>query len=163
MKPNLCPSCTALGYCRDLKVPMVTDAELSKPEFIRDVRATAYRCGKSADGWLEFANNLYRDFNGRITARQCGRCRSFRDEQHCASCQEVWLDMDALEFPGIRDWFAGWCCSPYPANVTPVVRIEARERVRVLATILKASFPEEARNWGLRAANENRPPCGRGC
>lgn len=158
MTPKLCVDCLALGYCRDLKTAVVTDAELSNPEFIRDVRATAYRCGKSADGWLEFASNLYRDLTGRIVVRRCERCRSHWDEQDCPCCKEVWLDTEELEAPCFRDWCAEWCCTPCPANVRPLVRREAWERVRVLATILKASFPDEARHWGLRAANDNRPP-----
>ena len=145
MNADLCTSCLALGYCRDLKVVQVTDTQLADPELIRDVRATAYGCGKSADGWLEYANNLYRDFRGRIVTRGC------------ASCEEVWLDMEELEAPCFRDWCAEWCCQPCPANVQPHVRKEAWERVRVLATILKASFPEQARYWGLRAANDNHP------
>ena len=50
----------------------------------------------------------------------------------------VFLDMEVFEAPHIRDWFRDFCCTPCPSHITPYVRGEAKECVRILATILFA-------------------------
>jgi hypothetical protein len=141
---TLCAQCLPLGYCRRLQSKVVSDAELSNPEFIRDLRGHAYGRGFTRDAWLDKLANFYRDYPGTIT-----------DENGT----EVMLDMEVFEHPGIRDWLRDFACTPCPVEVTPRVRREAWERVRVMATILRAHAPEEASQWGVRAANMNTPAC----
>ena len=137
---SLCPACLLSGYCRRFNVRIVSDMELDNPEFIRDVRRAALEQGKTCDEWLEHMTNLYRDYPGRIVD---------------SGGAEVWLDMSDFERSKIRYWFRDFCCTPCPTDVSPRVRREARERVRVLATILRAADPVAAQLWGVRAANDN--------
>lgn len=139
---NLCPTCLGVGYCRELNTPLVTDAELADPEFIRDLRNFASGLPLNCYDWLDGLSDLYRDYPGWIMG---------------PDGQEVLLDMEQFEQPNICYWFREFCCTACPPNVTPRVRKEARERVRVLATILRARFRGDALMWGLRAANDNEP------
>jgi len=139
---NLCPSCILLGYCRNRSAWLVTDKELDNPEFVRDVREAARAEAVSPDHWIDHITRLYRDYRGWITVIGGGR---------------VFLDMDEFERPSIREWFRDFCVTPCPPEITPRVRDEARERVRILATILRALNPERAQFWGLRSDNDNEP------
>lgn len=139
---RLCCACLALGYCARLSCRIVSDDELANPEFIRDVKMTAYDLRVSCDEWLEYLTRLYRDYRGRIVD-QAGR--------------EILLDMEEFERPNIRYWFRDFCGRPCPTHVTPRLRREARERVRILATLLRAVFPDKAQFWGVRPANDNDP------
>ena len=136
----LCSCCVTLGYCRKLKSWIVTDEELNNPEFLRDVRITAGELGKTRDEWIEYLSNLYRDYPGRILDAQG---------------EEVFLNMELLE-EASPYWFRDTCKAPL-LRVTPRLRIEARERFRVMATILRACFPDKAQFWGVRPANDNEP------
>ena len=138
---QLCFACSQLGYCRRLKALLISGDELADPEFLRGLRASAYTKAKEPREWLDYAADLYRDYRGWISD---------------ASGNEVLLDLEPLE-RAPREWWRDFCCRPCPAHIKPRVRIESRERVRVLGPILRASFPEEAKRWGARrAANDNR-------
>lgn len=139
---GLCVQCLPLGYCRRLKARMVSDAELGDPEFIRDLRHHAYGLGFTRDAWVNKLADLYRDYPGTIVD---------------AAGMEALLDMEVFECPGIRDWLRDFACTPCPADVTPRVRREAWERVRVMATIMRAVWPERAALWGVRPANDHTP------
>lgn len=138
MPRPLCAQCFTEGFCRYLRVRLVTDAEIANPEFVRDVRAHAFSMGRTRDGWLEFLADAYRDYPGSVV-----------DENG----QPVFLDMSVFEFPAVAYWFRDFANTPCPPEVTPHVREEAWERVRVFATILKLLDPWPARMWGVRAAN----------
>lgn len=137
---NLCANCIELGHCARCAAVLVSDAELKNADFIRDVRAFAFSLGVSKHHWLEFLTDLYRDYPGVIIG---------------PNSAESLLDMDALEVPHIQDWFHAFCCKPCPPETRPRVRAEAKERVRILATVLRACYPAAAQGWGLRAANDN--------
>lgn len=138
-----CYRCLGLGYCPKIRTLIVSDLELSNPEFLRSVRLTAYRHNISSYQWLDEVYSLYRDYHGWIC-----------DERG----QEVLLDLEVFETPNIRTWFRDFCCRPLPEGSMPRVRGESKERVRVLATILRARFPVSAATWGVWVANDNRPP-----
>lgn len=104
---------------------LVTDSELADPAFIRTLRDLCYSLNVSSYHWLDFLTDLYRDYRGCIVD-EVGRT--------------VLLDMEVFEVPHIRDWFRDFCCTPCPPNITPYVRGEAKERVRILATILRARW-----------------------
>nr|WP_281721263.1 hypothetical protein [Nitrosomonas nitrosa] len=120
----------------------MSDKNIENPEYVRDLRCFAYGLRISSHDWLEFLTDLYRDYPGRIID---------------ARGAEVFLNMEEFETAGIREWFRDFCCTLCPPDVTPRVRPEAWERVRALATILRAHFPEAAMVWGVRAANDNEP------
>ncbi len=139
---KLCLNCLMRGYCRRLFIAVTTDDELDNSDYIRDLRGFAHSLNFNDEDWHEFLTELYRDFPGWIM-----------DEDGA----EVFLNMEEFERPSIREWFRDFCCKEVPGHVIPHVRIEARERARILATILRASFPIETRLWGLRADNDNNP------
>ena len=136
----VCFDCLPDGICRNERTALVSDKALSTPEFIRDLRSFAYGLKVSSYHWHDVLCDLYRDYPGCIINE---------------NGEEVFLDMHVFEMPTIRDWFRDFCCTPVPATITPYVRGEARERARILATILKASYPKDAMMWGVRAANDN--------
>ena len=96
----------------------------------------------SADHFLDYLLNLYRDYRGRIVSNG----------------NEVFLNTEEFETDSIREWFRDWACAPVPDGVRPRLRKESRERIRLLGTILSTRFAFEAELWGVRAANDNRPP-----
>jgi len=140
---TLCFNCISLGYCRNKNTVVVSDLDLQNPEYIRDVRLFAYHLNISSHAWHMYLTNLYRDYKGRIIT---------------LDGPEYYLHMDVFETPSIRDWFRGFCCTPCPSDLTPYIHGNTRERVRVLATILKAHHPKAAMMWDVRPANDNALP-----
>ena len=136
----LCVQCLSLNYCRKLTCRMVSDAELANPEFIRDVRVYARGLNLTRDGWLHWLENTYRDYPGLIVDAAGG---------------PMTLDLAVFETASIRYWFRDFVGRETPAHIRPRLRTEARERVRVLATLLRATHPRAASLWGIRAANDN--------
>ena len=130
----LCCHCLHLGYCRKRKSLIVTDRELENPEFLRDVRTTAASLDILPSEWLEQLYDWLRDYPGRIVN---------------GAWQEMYIRTEELEAPFFREWMRNFL-RPVPANVKPRLRMSARERVRVVASILRATFPKEAMKWGLR-------------
>lgn len=138
----LCANCFVLGFCRKEITTLISDKRMENPDFLVDLRAFTASLNISPDHWLDYLIDLYRDYRGRITEKG----------------HEVYLDTEAFDLDSIREWMRDYVCSPVPAGVRPRLREESRERIRVLATILATRFPFEASMWGIRAANENRPP-----
>lgn len=142
MKYSLCVHCLTLGYCKNSTRQLVRDAQLENPEYLRDLRNFAASLEISADHFLDYLLNLYRDYRGRIVSNG----------------NEVFLNTEEFETDSIREWFRDWACTPVPDGVRPRLREESRERIRLLGTILSTKFAFEAELWGVRAANDNRPP-----
>ncbi len=139
---NICPNCIVRGYCSNRHVLLVTDDLLDSPEYIRDLKAFCHGLGVSDCAWQDYLCDLYRDFPGWIVAPED---------------IEVFLNMEEFERPSIREWFRDFA-QVCPPDVTPRVRREARERVRIMATILSAYSPVNAGLWGIQPANDNKPP-----
>ncbi len=139
----LCMNCLSLGVCRKIKCQIVSDGELSSTLFVEDVRTAAKNLAVPSCKWRDYLYDLYRDYPGRVIDE-------FGDE--------VFLDFEAFETPGTREWFRDWVYrnpSSYPVRR---LRSESFERVRVIATLLRASSPKSAILWGVRPANDNRAP-----
>lgn len=143
---QLCPECYLQGYCRRLRSRIITDAELSNPAFIRDLRAYAAELRVSCDRWLDYLLDAYRDYPGLIVDG-LGR--------------EGVLNTEVFDEPSIRYWFRDFAGTPCQPDIVPRVRREAWERVRALATILRAVDPVAASRWGIRAANDGPDIAGR--
>lgn len=137
----LCYRCASYGYCAQYNVPVVTDAELANSAFLRDVKATAFDLNIKASDWLESVYSFYRDCLARLFDPKSGA--------------EVFLDMEEFEVPHIREWFRDWVCTPVADDNQLYAHPSSKERVRALATILRARFPEKALMWGVRSANDN--------
>ena len=132
--------CYSGGYCKNLQSRIVSDQELANPLFVAHVRQTANELGFEASEWLDAVYDLYCEYRGCIVD---------------ANGREIFLDLEPFEVPFIREWFRDWACKPAKCGVRPRVREESRERIRVLATILRARYPERAMMWGVVAANDN--------
>ncbi len=133
-----CIECRILGYCHRKTVRVVTDQELSDPVFLKRVRGTAKALDYSPSEWAEKLSNFYRDFDGAIVNQ---------------NNEEIFLDMEVFETEHIREWFRDWVNKPIPPDVRPRLRPESKERIRILATILRARFPFDSIRW--LAANDN--------
>ena len=137
---KLCSTCLDNAYRRARLVMMFTDAEITNPAFIVDFRAFASSLGISPERWPDYAVDLYRDFDGFI-----------RDyEGHLIRLNTQHLEV----YP---EWWRDWVNTPVEPGIVPRLRKESKARVRVLATILKIAFPDEAAGWGLAPANDNEP------
>lgn len=141
-KPFLCAYCYGQGYCKRLRCDLVRNAEIANPDWVHDVRITAVKHGKKPREWPDYLDDLYRDYLGWIAD---------------TSGNEIFLNVGILREPNARFFFRDFCRAPEP-NAHCFVRPVSWERVRVLATILKAHDPGTAMNWGLRADNDNKPP-----
>lgn len=122
---------------------MFSDEEISREEFIIDFKsflvAYSFKERLLPSEWHEHVCSLYRDYRGWISDK---------------AGSEVFLEMEVFEVPHIREWFRDFI-QPVPPGVQARIRLEARERIRALATIMRAYFPAEAMLWGVRAANDN--------
>lgn len=155
----LCTHCYTHNYCVRRDTQVVTDADLSNPEFIRDVRKLAFDLQVKPSQWLGYLYDALAEYVGLFVDKR-------------GQLVEIDLDLfeveDELLFNGastaaetaresMRLWFKDFCCTPCPPETRPMVRRESKERVRVLATILRAAHPRKAMLWGLRPANDNDP------
>lgn len=136
---SLCFYCLSQGFCKKQHCRLVTNGEISNPRWVYDVRMAASRHKQAPCDWAEYLTDLYRDYLGWIV-----------DPTGC----ETFLNLDPLFEPNARFFFRDFCRAPNP-NANCFVRPQSWERVRVLATILRARFPAEAELWGVRAANDN--------
>jgi len=136
-----CPYCHAIHTVQRCKSRFASNAEIANPEVIRDVRNFCAGLPVTPEAWIDYLNDLYRDYLGIIVD---------------GDGNQIILNMEQFERPHIREWFRDFC-SLVPDDVRPRVRQEARGRVKVLITILRATLPKEAALWGLRAANDNDP------
>lgn len=122
-------------------VRLVTDAELESGVFVTDVKTFASRLRIPRRRFVDWLTDGYRDAEVYIV-----------DEEG----NPVDLDFEALEEEDgdevrnrIEDWLKDWLKRP-ERHFTPRLRVEARERVRLVATLLRAIFPKESVVWGMR-------------
>ncbi|KCZ93829.1 hypothetical protein [Hyphomonas johnsonii] len=140
---EFCRECLIAAYCKRLVTPIFVDDELKRPFFQSDLKAFlvryTYTHGLPPSEWHEHLVDLNRDYRGWYKSGD-GR--------------EVLLRLSVFEIPHIREWFRDYI-QIVPNGVETRLRGESKERVRVLATIMRAYYPEEAMMWGVRAANDN--------
>jgi len=145
-----CRSC----QCQGSVARLVSDRELRSPEFLRDVRNFTASLGIPKGRLLD----AIMEAGARSEAR-------FIDhhKRPVALSFESLLPADDLIDAGlggafedkIKNWMEETFAVPVPDHVTPHVRVEARKRFRVIATILRAAYPQDAMMWGVRPANDN--------
>ena len=151
MRELKCLSCQLVGYCHRVVTIVATDDEIKDGEFIKAVRDTAFDQQISNRGWVDALCNWLRDYPG-----------CFKDEYG----RLIDLDMSYFEYPDGEEkddvayarWFHDFCNTPCPPGSRTFVRKEARERVRIVATLLRATYPVRAQTWGQIPANDNRAP-----
>lgn len=137
MAINLCAECYLQGVCRRTYASVVTESELTVP-FVRDLRRHAHALHIACGQWADFLAESYCNYPGRIV-----------DE----AGMEVMLNMDVFEWPGVRYWFRDFC-KPAPDHIVPRVRSVSKQRIIVMASILRAIHPAPASLWGRTIAND---------
>ena len=137
---SLCLACLPKGFCIKLRTQLVADTELSNWRFRWDVRQKAHSLGYTPVEWVEAIHDLYSQYPGWIMD---------------ADGNEVFLDMNEFERPHIREWCRDWICDLPVRPETQRLHPASAERIRILATILRAHFPVEATLWGKEVANDN--------
>lgn len=125
----------------------ITHGDLANPEFVRAIREYAAVLARKQNisfrAFRDWLSNTYRDLRVSIT-----------DETGA----EVFLNLDCFEgtdeFKEEADpivwWFRDFLTPP-PSHITPYVRVEAKERVAVLATILSANDPAGTAHWWAKS------------
>ena len=115
-----------------VRVRVVTDGALADPVFLADVKTFAGRLRIPRRRFIDWLIDGFRDANAVLV------------DEHGTP---VWIDFDEIERDHIDLWFRDWCKVPED-QVRPRVRAESRERIRLVATLLRAIFPKESTVWG---------------
>ena len=147
----LCMNCFVQGFCLSKRTQIVTNTEIRDPQFVRAVRATARDQCVASRAWVDSLYDWLRDYPGCFVDK-----RGQRTELEMVHLEYA-DGAEKEEAPHAR-WYQDFCNTPCPPDVTPFVRKEAWERVRIIATLLRATYPVRAATWGEVPANDNRPP-----
>jgi hypothetical protein len=113
-------------------VRLVTDDELNNPYFLADVQDFAGKLRVPRRRMVDWLVDGVRDARS-LLADSDGR--------------PVEFSYDELEHDHIELWFRDWL-KRGNRSVAPRVRSESRERVTLVATMLKIIFPKESSVWG---------------
>ena len=151
-------------YEPNQSVLIVTNEELQNSLFINDVLNYAQDLRIAAEDWREYLTSEYARLNVCIID---------------ANGDEVFLDMEVFEIDdellfaandnkeideqirkadkAITNWFENWLCNPTPKFANHLTTLD-KERLRVVATILRTANPHAAIMWGIqgKAANDNK-------
>jgi hypothetical protein len=133
---------------------LISNAEIENPNLVRDVKNFGVSLRIPTADWLDFVLEKFAGLDGSIVDER-GQCVDLDIEIFLPSDEDIDAGRGALIEARIRNWFEDTFSAPVPEHVVPHVRVEARERFRFVATILRAAFPREAMLWGVRAANDN--------
>jgi len=158
---STCQLCFLNGVCQRRSVPIVNDAEIGHPDLVRVVRNFCAALNVPAGQMLDYLADCYRDLDAEITDSQ-GKA-IFLDFLPLETDPD---DADILVHcprgERLRDWFRTMTTT-VPENVTPYIRGEAKERFRILATIIIATNSDVhwprilPANDNLQAANDTCP------
>lgn len=137
---RLCRECQFRGYCRKLRCPIATDLEIADDRFIRAVRSHAFDLHIPNRQWPDTLGNWLRDYPGQFVD-SLGQVRE--------------LHLSALEYPEGKEnddppyarWYGVFCNTRCLPGRLPRIRKEAWERVRIVATLLRAKHPVRASHW----------------
>ena len=113
-------------------VRLVTDEELMNPQFLRDIKTFASKCRIPRRSFVDWLVDGVRDADTVLVDGEGN---------------PVEIDYDEIERDHIDLWFRDWAQRP-EAHINPRVREESRERVRLVATMLRVIFPKESSVWG---------------
>lgn len=118
------------------RIRLVTDAELENPVFLTDVKTFAANLRVAHRRFLDWLADGFRDAQAELVD---------------SAGNKVDVDLEELERDNIEFWFRDWCRRPAP-NAQIRLRAESRERVRLVATLLRLIFPKESILWGVPMA-----------
>lgn len=153
MQLNYYHPCSQSGsFVSERRVAIVNDAEIANPDMVRSIRNFCAAIDVPAGQMLDYLADTYRDLGADVIGDH--GLPIFLDLTPLETDPD---DLDLLvhckRAERIRDWFRTMT-TPVPEHVTPYVRGEAKERFRILATIIIASNPDIA--WPrILPANDN--------
>jgi hypothetical protein len=146
---------------------LFSDAELRCPYTVRDVFATAYETTKlyrlKPEDWLSYLEDELDEFFG-IFIDEYGN-ETFPDIRATFGVSAA--EMSGAKGNGnprmlrVRTWFALRCCRlPAGSDPAPLPKSE-REYFRLVASVLRIAWPQNAAFFGLRGDNDNNPASAR--
>lgn len=118
-----------------ISVRLVSDAELADPVFLADVKTFASRLRIPRRRFVDWLVDGLRDTETALL------------DEHGSPVE---IDLEAIEHEAVEMWLKDWLRMP-ERHAVPRLRIEARERVRLVATLLRMIFPKESAVWGQRS------------
>lgn len=125
---------------RPVTVTIVSDRELDSPAWLADAKSFTQRLRVPRSRIRDFLADGLRDTDTVLVTESGDRA--------CVDLEEIEKDDgDDCETDGFEWWYKDWTRKT-PPGVTPRLRVEARERVRVITTILRMIFPKETSVWG---------------
>ncbi len=153
-----CINCIMAGYCHHRKSKAVSNDELANPAFVADILEFCNRMKLKPAEWRKRLYDLYADYNGLIIDRSGNEAPQnmelfeVPDEAFAGTQEELSRAND-----NIRDWFEYWLCTSHPEQKKYQFRGNTREKLCVVGSIIRATYPHEAQFWGLKgkAANDN--------
>ena len=162
-----------VGYCIHLNAKVVSKKDMANPAFIHDALKFGFHLNfqlaectlgihldRKPAQWKKFNHKGYTGYRGRFIG---------------TNGQEEFLNMELFEVPdekfdasteelsnahnNLSEWFGYWFCTPRPEQKAYHFRGNTEEKLRIVFTVLRATYPHEAQFWGLRgkAANDNTP------
>jgi hypothetical protein len=151
-----CRACLTTKCQGQWRSQAVSDFELNNPDFIRDVRNFVVDLSKRPAELLDFILDLFARLDGCIVDG-AHRPIHLSTDIFLPSDEDIDQGRAGVVEARIRNWLEETFAAPVPAHITPRVRREARERFRIIATILRAAYPRAAIMWGVRPSNDNEP------
>lgn len=148
-----------VNYISERRVSIINDTEIANAAMVRAIRNFCAGLDISAGQMLDYLADTYRDLDADIVDKD-----GFLIFLDLTPLETDPDDLDMLvhckRSERVRDWFRTMTM-PVPDHVTPYVRGEAKERFRILATIIIAHNPQIAwprtipANSNLRSDNDN--------
>lgn len=145
------------NYVFPQRVRAVRREELT-PEYNRDLRIFTASLTIPPVEWPDFILNTLSRFDGDIIDEQ-GTIVDLPFEILCPTDAEIDAGIGQTAENRITDWFTTIICVPVPPHITPRLRPQGIDRMRVVATFLRACFPSAEAMFGVRPANDNEFPC----
>ena len=123
---------TNIGGSPSGRVCIVTDEELDDPYFLADVKTFAWK--------LRIPHRRFRDwFVDGVRDSEVELVDVFGNPAD--------FNYEEIEREHVELWFRDWAKRP-ARHIHPRLRRESRERIRLIATMLRMIFPKETSVWG---------------
>lgn len=170
-----CINCILAGYCIHLNAKVVNKYEMANPAFIYDALAFAYSLNSKPkeftlgvelkinkpSRWKKLIHKAYTEYKGRFIGSN-GK-EEFLNTDLFEVTDEKSFDASPKELSNANktlcEWLEKWLCSQPETGKKVSFHGNTGERLRIVFTVLRATYPHEAQFWGLRgkAANDNNP------
>ena len=139
-----CICCQCFSYCNKAELPVISDAMLSNPAWLRHARNFASSLGIPGALWPNEIFNLWRDM--KVSVPNDFNIETLFLPPDDADGEEIHRFTEAL-----RDWCKYFLNGPVISeNITPYVTAARREHARCIFALLASHDPDEFESWGQR-------------